>query len=52
MVSSARQFGGGFIAPSVLAHLKAQTPVPAVAPRQLGGGYIAPSVLAHLRKVG
>lgn len=52
MASSARQFGGGYIAPSVLAHLKAQAPAPLVTPKQLGGGYIAPSVLAHLHKVG
>ena len=51
MVSSVRQFGGGYIAPTVLAHLRAQALVPPATSRQIGGGYIAPSVLAHLRKV-
>ena len=44
-----RQFGGGYIAPSVLNHMRS-VKANNQQERQMGGGYIAPSILAHLRK--
>jgi D-tyrosyl-tRNA(Tyr) deacylase len=43
------QFGGGLIAPQLLAHLKKADSRKTTAKTEFGGGLIAPQLAAHLK---